>query len=242
MVYRAWVFASVRQETCMRECPAIIGALPTEVKNLVRGWQKHKVADQITVYTSEHAVVAHAGMGSARVAMAVQAAMAVKPVTALLSVGLAGGCDPSVQVGDIVRAGVVVDTQSGERFSNSEFRQVLASASSIASVREKQRLFASYSASAVDMEAATVARIAQGHNLPFRAIKVISDDASFEMQELGRFATQNGQFREAAFAAYSVVRPRLWSKLAQLAGNSKLALEALTTELESQLNWYRQRD
>jgi adenosylhomocysteine nucleosidase len=226
----------------MKECPAIIAALPREVKHLVRGWQKHKLANQITVYNNEHAVVAHAGMGSARVAMAVQAAMAVRPITALLSVGLAGGCDPSVRVGDIVRAGVVVDTQSGERFGNSQFHQVLVSAPHIASVLEKQRLFASYAASAVDMEAATVARIAQGHNLPFRAIKVISDDASFEMQELGRFATQSGQFRETAFAAYSVVRPRLWSKLAQLAGNSKLAIEALTTELESQLNWYRQRD
>ncbi len=226
----------------MKECPAIIAALPREVKHLVRGWQKHRLADHVVVYSNEYAVVAHAGMGSERAAMAVQAAMTIRPVTALLSVGLAGGCDPSVRVGDIVRAGVVVDTLSGERFTNSEFRQVLVSALSIASVHEKQRLFASYSASAVDMEAATVARIAEGHNLPFRAIKVISDDAGFEMQELGRFATQSGQFREAAFAAYSVVRPRLWSKLAQLAGNSKLALEALTAELESQINWYRQRD
>lgn len=226
----------------MKECPAIIAALPREVKHLVRGWQRHRLADQIVVYSNEHAVVAHAGMGPERAAMAVQAAMAVRPVTALVSVGLAGGCDPSVRVGDIVRAGVVVDTQSGERYSDSEFLQVLVSAPHIASVKEKQRLFASYLASAVDMEAATVARIARGHNLPFRAIKVISDDASFEMEELGRFATQNGQFREAAFAAYSVVRPRLWPKLAQLAGNSKLALGALTAELESQLNWYRQRD
>jgi adenosylhomocysteine nucleosidase len=226
----------------MRERPAIIAALPREVKHLVRGWQRHRLADHVVVYSNGHAVVAHAGMGAERATMAVQAAMTIRPVTVLLSVGLAGGCDPSVRVGDIVSAGVVVDTLSGERFSDSEFRQVLVSTPSIASVREKQRLFASYSASAVDMEAATVARIAQGHNLPFRAIKVISDDAGFEMQELGRFATQSGQFNEAAFAAYSVVRPRLWSKLAQLAGNSKLALEALTTELESQLNWYRQRD
>jgi adenosylhomocysteine nucleosidase len=226
----------------MKECPAIIAALPREVKHLVRGWKMHKLVDQVVVYSNEHAVVAHAGMGPLRAAMAVQAAMAARPVTALLSVGLAGGCDPSIRTGEIVRPGVVVDTLSGERFSNPEFRQVLVTAPSIASVREKQRLFASYSASAVDMEAATVARLALVHNLPFCAIKVISDDASFEMQELIRFATQKGQFREAAFAAYSVVRPRLWSKLAQLAGNSKLALEALTAELESQLNWYRQRD
>jgi adenosylhomocysteine nucleosidase len=167
--------------------------------------------------------------------------MAMKPVTTLLSVGLAGACDPSLKIGDIVHAGVVVDTQSGERYSNSQNKQVLVSTSAIAGIREKQRLYESYRASAVDMEAATVARIAQAHDLPFLAIKAISDDASFELQELARFTTQDGQFREAAFAAYSVAQPRLWSKLFHLAGNSKRAIQSLTAELASQLAWYRQR-
>jgi adenosylhomocysteine nucleosidase len=225
----------------MNECPAIIAALPREVKHLVRGWQVHKQADKTIVYTNDFAVVACAGMGPSRATLAVQAAMAMKPITSLFSVGLAGACDPSLKIGDIVRAGVVVDTQSGERYSNSQFKEVLVSTPAIASVKEKQRLYESYRAGAVDMEAATVARIAQAHNLPFQAIKAISDDANFELQELTRFATQDGQFREAAFAAYSVVQPRLWSKLFHLAGNSKRAIQSLTTELESQLNWYRQR-
>jgi adenosylhomocysteine nucleosidase len=225
----------------MKECPAIIAALPREVKHLVRGWHAQRLPNRIIVYTNDFAVVACAGMGPARAALAVQAAMAVKPVTTLLSVGLAGACDPSLRVADIVRAGVVVDTQSGERYSNSQFKQVLVSEPAIASVNEKQRLYESYRASAVDMEAATVARIAQAHNLFFQAIKVISDDANFELQELARFSTHDGQFREAAFAAYSAARPRLWPKLFQLAGNSKRALQSLTTELESQLDWYRQR-
>ncbi len=225
----------------MRECPAIIAALPREVKHLVRGWQRHELPGKIVVYTSDCAVVACAGMGPARAALAVQAARSFKPVTALLSVGLAGACDPSLRVGDIVRAGVVVDTQSGERFDNSQFRQVLVSSSAIASVKEKQRLHASYGASAVDMEAATVARIAQAHNLYFQAIKAISDDAAFEVAELSKFASKDGQFREAMFAAYASVRPHLWRKLTKLAGNSKRALDALTNELESQLDLYRKR-
>jgi adenosylhomocysteine nucleosidase len=226
----------------MKECPAIIAALPREVKHLVRGWQEHKLPNKTIVYTNDCAVVACAGMGPARATLAAQAAMSMKPVTALLSVGLAGACDPSIQVGDIVRAGVVVDTQSGERYSNSRFEQVLASAPAIASVREKRRLYDAYRASAVDMEAATLARMAQAHNLSFQAIKSISDDANFELQELTRFATHDGQFREAAFAAYSVAQPQLWTRLFHLAGNSKRAIQSLTAELESQLNWYRQRD
>jgi len=225
----------------MKECPAIIAALPREVKHLVRGWQEHRLPNKTFLYTNDFAIVACAGIGTARATLAVQAAMAMKPVTNLLSVGLAGACDPSLKIGDVVHAGVVVDTQSGERYSNSPFKQVLVSTPAIASIKEKQRLYESYRASAVDMEAATVARIAQAHNLPFQAIKAISDDASFELQELARFATQDGQFREAAFAAYSVAQPHLWSKLFRLAGNSQLAIQSLTAELESQLDWYRQR-
>jgi adenosylhomocysteine nucleosidase len=225
----------------MKECPAIIAALPREVKQFVRGWQEHRQPGRIIVYTNDFAAVACAGMGPARATLAVQAALSIKPITVLISVGLAGACDPSLHVGDIVRAGVVVDSQSGERFSNPEFEQVLVSTPSIASVPEKQRLYASYQASAVDMEAATVARIAAAHNLRFQAIKVISDEATFELKDLARFATRDGQFREAAFAAYSAARPHLWAKLFHLAGNSKRALQSLTTELETQLDWYRER-
>ena len=223
----------------MKECPAIIAALPREVKPLVRGWKRHQLPGNIRAYTNDFAVVVCAGMGTARATLAVQAAISLKPVTTLLSVGLAGACDPSLHVGDIMRAGVIVDTQSGERFTDSQFKQVLVSTTAIASVREKQRLNASYGAVAVDMEAATVARIAQAHGLAFHAIKAISDDATFELHEVARFATSDGQFREAAFAAHAALRPQLWSKLVQLAGNSNRAINALTKELESQLDWYR---
>lgn len=225
----------------MTECPAIIAALPREVKHLVRGWQEHRLPGKIVAYTNDVAVVVCAGMGAARAALAVQAALSLKPVTALFSVGLAGACDPSLRVGDIVRAGVVVDAGTGERFSNELSTQILITTSAIASVREKQRLYASYQASAVDMEAATVARLAQAHGIPFQAIKAISDEASFEMRELALFATSDGQFREAAFAMHAAVRPQSWPKLFALAGNGKRAVEALTSELESQLKWYRQK-
>jgi adenosylhomocysteine nucleosidase len=223
----------------MRECPAIIAALPREIKALVRGWQEHRLPGKVTAYTNDFAVVACAGMGAERATLAVQAALSLKPVTSLLSVGLAGACDPQLHVGDIVRAGVVIDSRTGERFSNLLFKQILITASTIAGSKEKQRLYASYQASAVDMEAATVARLAEAHHLSFRAIKAISDEAAFEMQELAQFATEDGQFREAAFAAHSVLRPQLWPKLFALAGNSKRALQALTTELESQLKEIR---
>jgi adenosylhomocysteine nucleosidase len=211
----------------MKECPAMIAALPREVKPLVRGWKEQRLPGKIVVYSNDFAVVA---------------ALSVRPASVLISVGLAGACDPALRVGDIVRAGLVVDSRTGERFGDAQLPQVLVSAAGIASVREKARLYASYRASAVDMEAAAVARAAQMRGLSFKAIKAISDDAAFELKELARFGTQDGQFREAAFAAYVAVRPHLWTKLFQLAGNGHRAIAALTAELESQLDLYRQRD
>jgi len=225
----------------MKECPAIVAALPREVGALVKGWDIRQIPGRVTVYTNRDAVVACAGMGAARATLAVEAAMAAMPVTALISVGLAGACDPVLRVGEIVRAGVVIDSRTGERFDDPQFQQILVTADSIASVREKARLHASYHAAAIDMEAATVARLARAHGLDFRAIKAISDEASFELQGLSRFATADGQFREAAFALHTALRPQLWSKAIALARNSSKAIAALTAALEAELDWYRSR-
>jgi adenosylhomocysteine nucleosidase len=226
----------------MKECPAIIAALPREVKPLVRGWNEQRLPGKIVVYSNDFAVVACAGMGAERATLAVEAALSVRPATVLISAGLAGACDPALRVGDIVRAGLVVDSRTGERFGEAQLPQVLVSVPGIASVWEKERLYASYRASAVDMEAAAVARAAQMRGLSFQVIKAISDDVAFELKELARFGTKDGQFREAAFAAHAAVRPHLWRKLFQLAGNGNRAIAALTAELESQLDLYRQRD
>lgn len=221
----------------MSGSPAIIAALPREVGPLVRGWQHRQLPGKIHLYISDAAIVACAGMGANRATLAVQAALAARPATALWSVGLAGACDPSLHVGDIVRAGVVIDSLTGERYASGDSSDVLVTGNGLASVSEKHRLHTSYNASCVDMEAATVARLAQANDIDFRAIKSISDEASFELEDLARFATPDGQFREIAFAAHAALRPPLWSKLVALAGNGRRAVASLTEELKTQINW-----
>ena len=223
----------------MKPCPAIIAALPREVSALVKGWKIRQLQDHITVYTNGEAVAACAGMGADRAAVAVEAAMAEMPVTTLISVGLAGACDPTLRVGDIVCAGVVIDSLTGEKFDNSQFKRVLVTSDVVASVREKARLHDFYGATAVDMEAAAVARIAIARGLDFRAIKVISDEADFEVEGLSKFATRDGQFREGAFALHAALRPAMWGKVIALGRNSGKALRSLTTALNVELDWYR---
>lgn len=219
----------------------IIAALPREVSALVQGWKRRQCPGGVAVYTDGSAVVACAGMGAARAGLAAEAAMATMPVTDLLSVGFAGACDPALQAGEIVRAGVVFDNRTGEKFEDDRYKQVLVTADEIASVRDKERFVRLYGAAAVDMEAAAVARLARARGLGFGAIKVISDEAGFEVGELSQFSTADGQFREWAFALHVAVRPALWSKAAALGRNSSKALATLTETLRGELDWYRQR-
>jgi adenosylhomocysteine nucleosidase len=220
----------------MKQVVGIIAALPREVAPLVKGWKTEKLPGNRIVYLRENVVVACAGMGPQQVALAVSAARALLAVTELISVGLAGACDPRLGVGEVVRPGVVVDRNTGERFLDERFDTVLVSTSAIMNVAEKERLRLAYDAAAVDMEAATVARLARAHGLKFRAIKVISDAADFEMGGLSEFATEDGQFREGAFAMHAALRPWMWRKLIGLGKNSGKAVKALNEALRTELN------
>ncbi len=219
---------------------AIIAALPREVRGLVsgvppdgdlleRGIHRHRFGS---------AVVVTAGMGSVRASLAFEAALASGPLEVVISAGLAGSCISELRAGTVAEAGVVIDARTGERFT-AEHRAthiVLTTTASIASVGEKARLAAAYSAAMVDMEAATVARLARAHGLPFRAVKGISDAHDFELASLSRFEGKHGQFRTAAFTLHTALRPHHWRPAAKLGRESNRALGALWVRLREILD------
>ena len=174
-------------------------------------------------------------MGQARVSLAVEAALSYGSVDRLLSAGLAGACDPELAAGDIVRAGQVVDAGSGERFASDAGTAVLVTAATLANAKEKARLRETYRATAVDMEAATVARLARAHGLAFAAVKAVSDDARTSLDGFDRFATPDGQFRELGFALSTAFHPGRWHSAIALGRNSARALRALTEDLQREL-------
>jgi adenosylhomocysteine nucleosidase len=214
---------------------AIIAALPREIAALVRGTRADAslIRDGVWLYRLEGAVVVAAGMGAERAAVAVEAA---GDVEVLISTGLAGGCVPGVVAGSVMEAGVVVDVRTGERFvAEAGSGVTLATASSIASVREKARLAESYGAALVDMEAATVARLAQAKGVGFRAIKGVSDGYGFELNALAKFEGERGSFRTGAFAAYTAARPWTWGRAVVLGRGSAKALAGLEVVLKGVL-------
>jgi adenosylhomocysteine nucleosidase len=219
----------------MSEQIAYIAALHREISSLVQGWQVdvQPVDRNLLIYQRDRVVIAVAGMGAGRVALAVQAALRTGEVKELVSIGVAGACCAKHSVGSIVLPATVIDARTGERFTTAGGEGVLVSVARVASVLEKRRLSQSYHADLVDMEAATVARLAAAHHLHFRVIKAVSDGPDFELSDTTKFATSDGQFREAAFAFHALMRPRLWRPLLELARNSKLAISNLTTAVQA---------
>lgn len=217
---------------------AIIAALPREIAPLTRGLKAHPAFHQrgVLLYELPSAVVIAAGMGMHRVTLALEAARAVAPIAAVVSAGLAGACTASLTAGELAEACTIIDARTGERFpAISDATHTLVTSEGIADVREKARLAAAYDAAMVDMEAATLARLAVAHSLEFRAVKAISDAHDFELPSLAKFATPEGKFRTAAFALHTAVRPGQWARAAELGRNSSRALAALTARLREMI-------
>ena len=229
---------------------AIIAALPREVLTLVWGTKSDPSLKRrrISRFVLPNAVIVAAGMGPDRVTLAVEAALDVADVNLIVSAGLAGSCDSRLHARLVAEATEVVDVRTGERYrtdaaeasvvdpslgSRALFSEslTLATGEAIASVREKARLRETYGAAMVDMEAATVGRLARARGLRFRAIKGISDGPDFELEGLSKFTGRHGEFLTASFALHTALRPWTWTKAMELGKGSNVALGGLAQKL-----------
>jgi len=128
------------------------------------------------------------GGDAAALAVALEAALAVG-VAGVVSFGLCGALDPSLEVGDLVIGEAVLDG-SGELAADGAWTERLAAAlpdarrgavahaeRPVASVADKAALQAATGALAVDMESHVVARLARAYGAPFAVVRSVSDGA-----------------------------------------------------------------
>jgi nucleoside phosphorylase len=218
---------------------AIVAALERELQPLVKNWRWKTVEHegrQFRFYESSYAVVVCAGIGPEAGRRAAQAIIVKYAPKILISAGVAGALVPELKVGETIFPATVIDTRDGSRrgtaiqtsalASTALGRTIVASSPEIAGIEQKERLAKSYGAHAVDMEAAAVACAAQVHNLPFLAIKSISDEYDFDLPDIERFIHDSG-FQTARFAIHVAVRPWLWLRVLRLARNTRIASENL---------------
>ena len=213
---------------------AIVAALEREVRPLVKGWgsaEKDHAGRRFRFLEHDEMVLVCGGIGSQFARRAAEAVLALYQPAVIYSAGYAGALTPEWKVGRAVYPKRVINAGDGSSVVIAEGEGVLVSYDHVASAEQKLKLRESYSAQAVDMEAAAVARAAEARGVEFRAVKVISDEFDFQLPPMKNFVDAEGRFREGHFALFTALRPWLWPQVIQLASNSRRATRVLCEEL-----------
>lgn len=179
---------------------------------------------------------AQAGGGTPAGAKAAANRLIGAGATALVSFGLAGGLDPALCPGTVILPSTVLldgepaqaDASLAKRFGGLTAHTILGGCRIAADAATKRRLRAATQAHAIDLESATVARVAAAHDLPFIVIRAICDPAERDLPPAALLALDpNG-----AIGLWGVLRsvfgnPRQIPSLLALARDAKLARRAL---------------
>ena len=220
---------------------AIIAAMPGELKPLVIGWP-HSTRNGIHFWArrteEEEWIAACAGAGQVAATRAFAAIEDGGPIDLVFSIGWAGALRTDIPTGSAHNVAGVIDVRTGERFhcEAGAGDLWLATSPRVADRAEKLRLAATYNAALVDMEAAAVARLAAMREIPFYAIKGVSDSLRDRLPDFNPFFTADGRFRLIPFALLSLVRPWYWPALFRMGENSKKASQSVVESLRGFLN------
>ena len=157
----------------------------------------------------------------------------------IISAGLAAGLHPQAKVGDILIANSILSYNFDSSLIHCSSNLVSASPPSgtfgfpirqgnvitvdkiVCSASEKQALYDSTGAAALDMESYAAALVCKQSCVPFAAVKSISDTSTQDLpSEISVLASIEGQINQALFA---VMRPQIWISLSRLRRQSNTA-------------------
>ncbi len=224
----------------------LVAALPGELAPLVRGWARSGAVHLGTLSPEDGQAIriyaAAAGMGgpaAARAFALVRAAAEAQGRTldAVVSYGWAGAISCGVKPPEVHVAAEVIESRTGERFlagsqsPRQGARLRLVTIDHIARPGEKRALAERHQAVLVDMEAATVARLARAHGLEFHCVKGISDGYTDALPDFNRFLDAKTRLQLRRFILHALAHPAQWHALVKLGRQSKAAAEALAREL-----------
>jgi adenosylhomocysteine nucleosidase len=160
--------------------------------------------------------------------------------TALVSFGLAGGLDPALRPGAILRPARVVwgdrvfaaDAALVTALGGVTCDRVLATDTALVSAREKRAAHERSGAAAVDMESGAVAAQAARRGVPFAVLRAVCDVAAEDLPPAALLALDSAGKIGILRVAHSVVRrPSQLPALLALAGHAASARRALAQEI-----------
>jgi adenosylhomocysteine nucleosidase len=218
---------------------AIVAALPGELKPLVGkngDWSRPQPNVWIGTVSGHEAIAIAGGIGAAAAQRAVAMALTHGRPDALISYGWTGAITCALKPPAAYAITEVIDHATGERFRTASAEGVrLVTLDHVAGVNEKRPLAEKHQAVLVDMEAATVARLAASNNLAFYCFKGVSDAYTDQLPDFSRFISAAGELRMPAFLAHAAFHPRYWSSLVRVGKNSNLAAANLARLLSKSI-------
>ncbi len=213
----------------------IIAAMRGELAPLVEGWSRIEDGVWQTRRGDAEVVAAAKGMGAARAEQAVRATESTGPLAALVSVGWAGASTCGVYPGAAYEVGEVLDIVTGEKYATSGVPNpvVLVTTDHVAGRKEKHSFAVNQAASLVDMEAATVARMAQERQIPFHCWKAITDIYTEDLPDFAPFLDGEKQLQTARLVRYAVTHPWFVPALLRMGRNGRSGAIALRDTLNA---------
>jgi adenosylhomocysteine nucleosidase len=158
-------------------------------------------------------------------ALVLEALKEKRNVDGIISTGLCGALDPALQVGDVVVSDdTPVETQAAcVRGTVHSIDRVAVTAA------EKHTLRNATGAIAVDMESASIRRIAEQWGLPFLCMRAVSDRAGDTLPlDFNHYRNGRGDFSRTRIALAAMARPfTVMPQLIEFDRNCRRAADAL---------------
>lgn len=179
------------------------------------------------------------GMGADAARSTAERVVARRP-RALLAVGFCGALSPALRAGDLVVADVVVHENTGEAFPADTVMAAaapgrhgtLVTAMAVARTPADR---AALEGIAVDLESAAVARAARDADVPFLALRAVSDRAKDRIPDIVPMLDDLGRPDRRRLAAWALRHPREVPRLARLGRGSRRAGRALAEGVDTLL-------
>jgi adenosylhomocysteine nucleosidase len=179
------------------------------------------------------AVVMMTGIGTELARQATARMLRVADVDHVMVVGVCGGVDPALGIGDVLLPAVVVDHVSGREFTPSHLGptapagrlvttdELLVGADVVATLR-------SDGVTALDMETSAVAEVCEDAGVPWSVVRSPSDRADDALidEAVAGLANQDGSPNLGALVRYLARRPWRVTTLARLGRDLKAATTA----------------
>ncbi len=193
--------------------------------------------------------------GSGDAAEAAAREMVDKGVQGLVSFGIAGALDGSLEAGELVLPdrvagadGQAFATDQGwnDRLAAKVLRTVHVSRVDLVSVAEpvlqaaqKRALAEETACGAVDMESLAVAKLAAARNVPFIAIRAIADEADRDLPRAAQVAmASDGSIRTGKVMLSLITKPTQLADLLRLGRQNSKAKRTLARVAHTGLPWF----